>query len=558
MSATNVSPSDPTGELQVGVCDRSSRTLWTERIDRLEHWLAGASDHLNPILVKEARQALKSRHFTFTFLLLLAWCWLATIGGVALVGPGIYYAAAGGTLFQWYYFALILPLAIVVPFTAFRSLCGEREENTYDVLRVSALSPRQIVSGKLGSAMVQMAVYFSAVAPCLAFTYLLRGLDVITIALLLTYAALGCAGLSMIGLFAAAIAQRKQGQVLSSVGYVTVLLGCAWTSVFGSYAFLQEGSQFIRQWQFWAINATILTLYATTFAICYLATVALISFRSENRSTPLRWAMLVQQAAFLGWMCFWWVVDRYDDEVPLLMYCFAAMYWFAMGTLLTSEIGDLSHRVRRKLPQSLLGRAFLSWFNPGPTSGYFFAITNLASVGLVVAVAMACVEWIPLRVRGSLDYNQTLAGVFLIWAYVAIYLGLGKLIVSGVRRLTAVPSVAGLLIHSILLAAGCGVPFALQMSVRSWRTAGYTPLQWSNPFWSLVEVVEGGGFTGSNASLLMTVGSLAICIVLFNFPAAAREMRQVRVALPRRVAEDEAALHPVVEAPQSPWEHDGA
>lgn len=529
---------------------------WAERFDRLETWLAGASDYLNPILVKETRQALKSRHFTFTFVLLLGWCWLATIGGVAMVGPGIYYAAAGPVLLKAYYFVLILPLAIVVPFTAFRSLTGEREENTYDLLRVSTLAPRQIVSGKLASAMVQMGVYLSAVAPCLAFTYLLRGIDVVTIAFLLLYVSLGCCGLSMLGLFAAALAQRKQGQVLSSVGFVTVLLGCGWAGVFAANEFLDQGAQYIGQWEFWALNGTVFTVYATTFALCFLATVALITFRSENRSTALRWAMVVQQTAYVGWMAFWWIVAGYEEVIPLLMFCFAAIYWFAMGTLLTSEVGELSHRVRRRLPQSVLGRVFLGWFNPGPASGYFFAVANLTSMALVVVVALVCTDWIPLPTRGRMPTESIVASMLLLWSYVVIYLGLGKLVVAAVRKFTAVPAVAGFLIHVILLAAGCGVPFALQMSLRSWRNAGFTPLQWSNPVWSFFEVVDARALNSEVFSLLLVVGGLAFCLLVLNLPAAAREIRQVRVALPQRVAEDEAVLHPVVIKPQSPWEEE--
>jgi len=532
-------------------------STWAKRFDQLETWLAGASDYLNPILVKETRQALKSRHFTFTFVLLLGWCWMATIGGVALVGPGIYYAAAGPVLLKAYYFVLILPLAIVVPFTAFRSLTGEREENTYDLLRVSTLAPRQIVSGKLASAIVQMGVYLSAVAPCLAFTYLLRGIDVVTIGFLLLYVTLGCCGLSMLGLFAAALAQRKQGQVLSSVGFVTVLLGAGWTGVIGANEFLDQGSQYVGQWEFWAINGTVLTIYVTTFALCFLATVALITFRSENRSTALRWAMVVQQSAYVGWMTFWWMVSGYEIEIPLVMFCFAAMYWFAMGTLLTSELGELSHRVRRKLPQSVLGRVLLGWFNPGPASGYFFTVANLTSMGVVVGVALACVEWIPLPVFGRLPIESIIAGVITLWAYVVIYLGVGKLLVAAVRKFTAVPAVAGFLIHIILLAFGCGVPFALQMSLRSWRNAGFTPLQWSNPVWSFIEVVGARAVNSEVSSLMLVVVGLAFCMLVLNLPAAAREIRQVRVALPQRVAEDEAELHPVIAKPQSPWEPQG-
>ena len=46
-------------------------------------------DRLNPILVKETRQALKSKQFTITFGLLLIAVWAWTILGVAFIGPGL-------------------------------------------------------------------------------------------------------------------------------------------------------------------------------------------------------------------------------------------------------------------------------------------------------------------------------------------------------------------------------------------------------------------------------------------------------------------------------------
>ena len=42
---------------------------------RFESLLDRASDRLNPILVKEARQAMKSRQFVITFALVLAGAW---------------------------------------------------------------------------------------------------------------------------------------------------------------------------------------------------------------------------------------------------------------------------------------------------------------------------------------------------------------------------------------------------------------------------------------------------------------------------------------------------
>jgi hypothetical protein len=81
----------------------------------IERALVRLGDYLNPILVKETRQALKSSQFTFTFVLVLVACWVVTIGGVAIIGPGIVYSAAGGTLLFAYYFILAFPLILMIP-----------------------------------------------------------------------------------------------------------------------------------------------------------------------------------------------------------------------------------------------------------------------------------------------------------------------------------------------------------------------------------------------------------------------------------------------------------
>jgi hypothetical protein len=143
--------------------------------DRVETSLERLGEQLNPILVKEARQALKSKQFavTFTLLLLCGWGW--SLLGIAMLSPGVYYAPAGPFMLVGYYFVLAVPLLVVVPFAAFRSLASEREDGTYELLSITALSPRLIVTGKLGSALLQMMVYYSALSPCIVFTYVLRG-----------------------------------------------------------------------------------------------------------------------------------------------------------------------------------------------------------------------------------------------------------------------------------------------------------------------------------------------------------------------------------------------
>ncbi|WP_425399766.1 hypothetical protein [Aeoliella sp.] len=537
--------------------DQGHKSDWSGRLAQLDGWLVAAGDRLNPILVKETRQAIKSRQFAITFVLLLLLCWVVTIAGISLMGPGIYYTAAGGGLLQGYMVLLLFPLAVVVPFGAFRSLISEREENTYDLLRVSTLSPHQIIRGKLGSAAVQMGVYLSAVAPCIAFTYLLRGVDVATIAVLLLSATLGCMGLSMISLFLAALAQGKHGQVLLSVGVVSMLMLSFAGGVGSTSMFLLEGVREMQDEEFWIVAAMMLATYLTNFALIYLASVALVSYRSENRSTPLRWAMIVQQAAFIGCIAWLWFRFGYEDGALIVAVIVSVVYWYAMGTLLTSESPELSNRVRRSLPQSTMGRMFLGLLNPGPGTGFLFAVANFTALVLIVGIALACVRYIPLPTRRvGYHYQEIIGAMIIYWCYLVSYLGLGKLLIAAIRRVVPVNAVAGFLIHIVFLMVGAGIPIVIQLSSRSLRNVGYTALQWPNPFWTLEEVLKGRVSYQELLLQSIVMGTVAICILLVNMPSTAREFWQGRVALPDRIARDEAELHPVEIKPQSPWEED--
>src|SRR5262245_61944194 len=120
----------------------------------VEPLLDRAGDRLNPILVKEARQAMKSRQFVVTFSLLLVFGWLWTVLFISFGVPAIFYAPVGPGVLMGYYVVLSIPLLIVVPYAAFRSLAAEREDGTFELLSITSLSSRQIVLGMLGSAIL--------------------------------------------------------------------------------------------------------------------------------------------------------------------------------------------------------------------------------------------------------------------------------------------------------------------------------------------------------------------------------------------------------------------
>jgi ABC-type Na+ efflux pump permease subunit len=148
-----------------------SSTMIT-RLERL-------GDRFNPIVVKEVRQALKSRQFVTTFLLLLLAAWAGSIFGVSYLGESIDYGSPAVTFYAGFLFALCTATLVIVPFSTYRSIVEERTETTLELLQITALSPVQIVRGKILSAMVQVMVYYCAIAPFIAFTALLPGFDIV-------------------------------------------------------------------------------------------------------------------------------------------------------------------------------------------------------------------------------------------------------------------------------------------------------------------------------------------------------------------------------------------
>jgi len=521
------------------------------------HWrwvedrLARLSDWFNPILVKETRQALRSWQFTLTFILLLVACWVVTIGGVALIGPSIYYAAGGGELLRAYYAILSLPLLVVVPFAAFRSLAAEREDNTYDLLSITTLRPRQIIGGKLASSIVQMTVFFSAITPCLAFTYLLRGVDAPTIALLLAYTFLASLGLSMLGLLLATLARQRYGQLVLSVGFVALLLyGFAKAQEFAGWL-VQFGYELYAVGNFWIMNLFGATFYATTLALAYLAAAAMITFAAENRSTPLRIAMLVQQATLIGWVAYAWIAFEYNATGVLILGIPSGCYWFAMGSMLNGEQAQMSRRVMRRLPQTVLGRVFLTWLNPGPSSGFMFAVANLTAIAVLCFAAEAIGDW---SGSGNPGGSGFVYFVVIGWSYVVAYLGLGCLVVALLRKITEVTMFASVLLHLLLLLAGSGIPCSIQWMSLDLQNKPYSYLQVTNPVWTLEYILEFSPVP-EEPVLAVIVPAAAICLLLLNLPGMVREIERVRTALPARVTEDEAELHPPPESlPRSPWD----
>ncbi len=548
-----------TGEASVAG-DPALESRW----ERFEALLARASDRLNPILVKEARQALRSRQFTTTFFLMLAAGWAWSIIGLAMIGPAVYYSADGPTMFLGYHVILAFPLLVVAPYAAFHSLSAERQDRTHELVSITALGARQIISGKLCAVALQMAVYLSAIFPCLAFTYLLRGLDVFTIFLVVFYTVAMSAGLAMIGLLLATLAGNRQRQLGQSVIFALALFGAFWFNVVAIGALIEQANWRPDARDFWPVNLIFATIYLNAFALAFLAARAQLTTVCQNCSTALRVAIVVAQLSLIGW--FAWGQIQWGTNVIYTLVFFSSLLWTLAGVFMTGEPPELSPRVKRDLPQSLLGRVFLTFFVPGPGTGYLLAVCSMLTVALVAALPY---EWLSSELRRwAVQANQTVAlnsprpirpGVFsagiVAASYLAIYLGLGKLAFDVLRRYGEVRLMLRVLIYVLLVLVSSAVPWIIQVSNPATRNYGYTLLQLPSPVWTIWQSCV-GGLPPSADLVIYLVPLAALLVFCLNLPGLARELRQVRVQKPPRVTEEDAEAAAVAAGPpqpNSPW-----
>lgn len=546
---------------------QEAATLAAEELPDAPRWYAAAGvrlarvgDRLNPILIKEARQALKSRQFVLTFGLLLVCAWVWSILGIALAGQSIHHSAAGPGMFFGYYLVLAFPLLVVVPYGAFQSISAEQQDRTYELLSITALSPPQIVSGKLASAGMQMIVYLSAITPCLGFTYLLRGIDLVSVGLILGFTVLASFGLAMLAVLLGTLATHAHWQAALAVGVIMGLLSAFALALQIVQEWVRWGGSPGEDPEFWIAVAAMMTAYFSYFALAYFAAAARLTFASDNRSTRLRIVLVMQQALFVGWLGWLWIFLETDPEVLMFVQGAVAMHWFVMGSVMIGESPELSLRVRRRLPQSALGRALFTWLNPGPGTGYALAVSCTLSVWLLVAIGILAGRLYGgstgMRISNSAD--QVLLGGLVVLAYLTFYLGLGTLILRGLRRVTQVTLLLPILIETLLLLLGCGMPIVIQMMTPSLRYADYTLLQLSNPFWTANHLFDRGALPPETPIILVVVSAAAALVLMLNLPGIARELRNFRVPKPVRVAEEDeqiaAAKSPPKPQPTDPWD----
>ena len=420
---------------------------------RFRDWL---SDRFSSIMVKEARQALKSYQFfiTYSIVVVTVAIWTA----VMFFGDSGRFSQTNWedvsrNLFQGYCVILGIPLCVIVPFSAFRSLAREYEDGTIQLISITTMKPYQIVLGKLSTAMLQMVIYLAVIAPCIALTYILDGISYPMIGLVLLIAVGGSIFLTILGLLLAGASRSYAlgmgisvffvlGLGLLYIGWLTMLNDMLRGYGFNANELLSDEGQ-LGTYGFTAFFGSIAVLMLTAAA-------AQISFDSDNRSTPIRIAMLFQLTLFVAFLVMIEALIR-RPEALFGMSLISTHFWLIVGCMLVSEKPGLSNRVQRKLPKSLVGRSFFSLLMPGPGRGYLFAAGCLFASILTSMAIGSCSDWFPISpIRNFYggpapsEWSLILIGTVITCLYPLFYLSVVYLWMSFLRKYSRLQSTGAL------------------------------------------------------------------------------------------------------------------
>ena len=506
-------------------------TAWDKR-------LIACSDWINPILVKETRQALKSRQFSWTLMLLtivvLAWSILAIVGMI----PSIYYNSNGAGMLIGYVIILIVPALIVIPQSTFRSMSSELEDGTFETLSLSTLSPRHILVGKLSVAALQLVVYLSVIAPCIALTYLLRGVTLEVIAMTILVITSCSLALSVIAISVAAFSRTRMQQVFFSIVLLAGQVFCAFWTGGVLIAVVSSGVYGLEGWIAFGVFLLAIVLYGWLLLRCGACA---IGFSSDNRSTPIRIPLLaigLVMSTMSGFMIASYVTANQMQQTIAIAVIFLFVHWGIAGSIMMGERGTIPARARRSLPSSLLGRVFLTWLNPGAGPGYLFILLSFVGSAFTLAIA----PWILLQPNQRNIQFSLLIYVVAMTCYLALYLGLVRLAcLVFLRRVLVGRLVMAIAMTLVMIILSVVITCSVNLAANDYQVLSFDWYCFPNLFWTLSKLFpDSGSSWGTPEEMFAVVGLVltTLPIASLNILLTAKDVVLLRIETPERVQEE--------------------
>ena len=361
------------------------------------HFVNWREWELNPIVVKELRQAVRSWAVTGMLLLFLSVLFIASLGFLISQSFSVDgNMGLGGTMFS--VFAVILAVASIlfIPLYVGVRVAAERQENNPDLFYVSTLSPARIIRGKFFCGAYVAVLFFSACMPFMAFTNLLRGVDLPTVFSILFYMFLTVCAANMIAIFFACLPLSRPFKILIALGGFFASFWLIVPVVMLSFRMMGMGvGTMMGAHVFWIETITKIGIGALVTGLFYVLSVALISPPSVNRALPVRLYLtiiwLLGGVLSLAWV---WQIK---EPRAIAIWTVATFVLMILSlVVVVSNSDQLSLRVRRDIPASRLKRAFAFLFFNGAAGGLLWvAIVVALTLVVTLEIFLYGDSWFP-------------------------------------------------------------------------------------------------------------------------------------------------------------------
>ena len=455
----------------------------------LVNWL---DDRLNPVLVKEVRQALRGKQFRSAFTFTLVVSVIVAVSIVIGSAERAEWTPIGPPFFIGIFACLSVAVIGFVPMAAFQSMAAEWDENTFDMLALSHLRPRHIVLGKLLAAGVQALLYFSVFGFFAVFTFLLGGVDLFLVAVAIPLLALSSLALSSLAVALSSLSQKRLVRLVLMVLLSAALVG----AIFGSIGMVGSSVEMSIDFSNPEVLAAMSALVVSAFVLgglCFVLACSRLAHPEENRSSGLRAFGFVLVLVAMYWID--WLYSQVGQaEVVGGMGSMVVALVTLLAIFFVTEREGLGRRVAAHLPSNLGARLVALPWLPGGGRGFLW---QLGMLGLVLAWTWWALETpgsassLPVTGMGvsyaSGQSHQMFGLVLVSSAYSIIYVGLVSALWSN-RGSDMKRSIQARVAIPVLFLAGILVPalVGLMTGDRDLSDAEHT----ANPFWLLVHVSD--------------------------------------------------------------------
>jgi hypothetical protein len=355
-------------------------------LQRTAHLGRFFDNHINPIVVKELRQAVQARYIIvglqlFLLILVSVTCLMILVAINARQHTDISeFREMGTALFATLSVILyISSVLLIVPYTGIR-LASEQLRG--DLMFITTLKARSVVFGKFLSGMLVTLLLYSAALPFLTLAYLLRGIDLPMILFIFTLTFLLVQSFNAVALVLASFRVKLPGMLmlglLGFIGLVIAGITSLQLSIFSLLFGFGFGGPPWQQWEWMVFLLGFFSLFIGTMLV--LANVNLAP-PSTNRMLPFR--LFITAVLLLSFLLFWWigvVTGEVEGAVLGWFFLFATL-WSLMMLIAVCERESWGSRISRTIPRNSLLRLLVFPFYTGAPNGILWC--SLAFFGMV-------------------------------------------------------------------------------------------------------------------------------------------------------------------------------